>query len=76
MRQRRSRIVQTLNVPKGTPRILTRCGLLDEIFEPLAGRSGYCCATRASPRGSRVQNILLPRLIYLNASSPVGANPF
>ncbi len=59
---RRSRIVQTLNVPQ---RVRLRpsfaAALLDEIFEPPAEQYCCCCGTRANHRSSRVQNIVFPQ---------------
>src|SRR2546422_10489916 len=54
VRQRRSRIVQTLNVPQRVrlgPSLAA--ALLDELFEQPAGVFS-CCTTREDPRNSRV----------------------
>ena len=58
-------------------RVLARrgwAGEKSEFFEPLAGESCCCCGTRASHRGSRVQNVIFSRPINLNASNPAAQN--
>ena len=56
IRQRRSRFVQRLNVPKRTPRLFTHCGLADGLFELLQDtRLWLQYATR---RVVEVQNLL------------------